>query len=124
MGSRSRRPIFAGLPLFVLYLVPAAVLPHGVPWPLFALAGAGWILIQLVDGRERLAHWGRVVGASGKVTADATALGGTGRRLGATALMDVSDGLLADLGIEQQTARLRASLAEEVVEFIDRKSVV
>ncbi len=82
-----RRPIFSGLPLFVLYLVPAAVLPHGVPWPLFALAGAGWILIQLVDGRERLAHWGRVVGATGKVTTDAAALGGTGRRLGATALV-------------------------------------
>lgn len=82
-----RKPTLAGVPLFVLYLVPAAVLPAGVPWPLFVLAGSGWILIQLADGRERLTHWGRVVGVDGDVTGGASALTGTGRRLGVTALV-------------------------------------
>ena len=36
-----RRPAVAGLPLLAVYCVPAAVLPDGLPWPLFLLAGAG-----------------------------------------------------------------------------------
>ena len=35
-----RHSSLAGLPLFALYLVPAAVLPDGVPWPLFVLGRA------------------------------------------------------------------------------------
>lgn len=81
-----RRPTLAGLPLLVLYLVPAAVLPDGVPWPLFVLAGLGWVLLQLAEGRDRLARWGRLLGTRSEPTSGIHAVGGTGRRLGATAL--------------------------------------
>jgi transglutaminase-like putative cysteine protease len=80
-------PVAAGAPLFLLYVVPAAALPDGVPWPLFGLAAAGWLVLLLSAGRERLVHWGQVVGASGRPNTSASALTGTGRRLGATALV-------------------------------------
>ncbi|MEO8330041.1 MAG: DUF3488 and transglutaminase-like domain-containing protein, partial [Candidatus Nanopelagicales bacterium] len=82
-----RHATLAGLPLFVLYLVPAAVLPEGVPWPLFALAAVGWIVLQLADGRDRLSRWGKLIGTKSEATSGLHAVGGTGRRLGATALM-------------------------------------
>jgi hypothetical protein len=82
-----RHATLAGLPLFVLYLVPAAVLPDGVPWPLFALAAIGWILLQLADGRDRLSRWGKLIGTQSEATTGLHVIGGTGRRLGATALV-------------------------------------
>ncbi len=79
-----RRAALAGIPLLTLYLVPATVLPDGVPWPLFLAAGIGWLLLLLEDGRVELSRWGRPIdgGADGKVHS----VGGTGRRLGAAAL--------------------------------------
>jgi len=82
-----RHATLAGLPLFILYLVPAAVLPDGVPWPLFALAAIGWILLQLADGRDRLSRWGKLIGTQSEATTGLHVIGGTGRRLGATALV-------------------------------------
>jgi transglutaminase-like putative cysteine protease len=81
-----RHSTLAGLPLFALYLVPAAVLPDGVPWPLFILAGLGWLLLQLVDGRDRVSRWGRVLTSQSDSPMLSHALGGTGRRLGFFAL--------------------------------------
>jgi transglutaminase-like putative cysteine protease len=80
-----RQATMAGVPLLTLYLVPAIVLPNGVPWPLFLLAGVGWLLLLLTDGRRELARWGRSVDDTGDV-AVLHAVGGTGRRLGAAAL--------------------------------------
>ena len=79
-----RRATLAGIPLLALYLVPATVLPDGVPWPLFVAAGVGWLLLLLEDGRLELSRWGRPIdaGAGGRVHS----VGGTGRRLGAAAL--------------------------------------
>ncbi|MFL6178276.1 MAG: transglutaminaseTgpA domain-containing protein, partial [Actinomycetes bacterium] len=79
-----RQATLAGIPLLALYLVPAVVLPDGVPWPLFLLAGAGWLLLLLTDGRRELAKWGRPV--EGDAPSRMHAVGGTGRRLGAAAL--------------------------------------
>ena len=79
-----RQATLAGIPLLALYLVPAVVLPDGVPWPLFLLAGAGWLLLLLTDGRRELAKWGRPV--EGDAPSRMQAVGGTGRRLGAAAL--------------------------------------
>lgn len=81
-----RHSSLAGLPLFALYLVPAAVLPDGVPWPLFVLGGLGWVLLQLVDGRDRLTRWGRVLTSQSDSPLLSHAFGGTGRRLGFMAL--------------------------------------
>ena len=79
-----RRAALAGIPLLALYLVPATVLPDGVPWLLFLAAGVGWLMLLLEDGRVELSRWGKAIdgGAEGKVHA----VGGTGRRLGAAAL--------------------------------------
>jgi transglutaminase-like putative cysteine protease len=80
-----RQATLAGIPLLTLYLVPAIVLPNGVPWPLFLLAGIGWLLLLLTDGRRELAKWGRSVNETGDPPI-LHAVGGTGRRLGAAAL--------------------------------------
>lgn len=80
------RATLAGLPLFVLYLVPAAVLPDGVPWPLFALSAVGWLLLLLAEGRDRLSRWGKLIGTQSHPTSGLHAVGGTGRRIGVTAL--------------------------------------
>ncbi|MEO8106947.1 MAG: DUF3488 and transglutaminase-like domain-containing protein [Actinomycetes bacterium] len=80
----SRQATLAGVPLLALYLVPATVLPDGVPWPLFMAAGVGWLILLLEDGRLQMSRWGRPI-EGGSDTA-APSVGGTGRRLGAAAL--------------------------------------
>lgn len=80
----SRQAALAGVPLLALYLVPATVLPDGVPWPLFMAAGAGWLILLLEDGRLQLSRWGRPLEGVGGGAAPS--VGGTGRRLGAAAL--------------------------------------
>lgn len=82
-----RRAAAAGLPLLVLYLVPASVLPDGVPWPLFVIGALGWLGLLLSDGQDRLSRWGRIVSVRGESDLASTgAVGGTGRRLAAVAL--------------------------------------
>ncbi|GAA2263640.1 transglutaminase [Streptomyces ruber] len=85
---RSAAP--AGLPLLALYSV-AAGLSDGAAWLWFVVAAAGYLMLLLAEGRERLSQWGRVFsGASGGPGAPAG--GGavapvrTGRRIGAVAL--------------------------------------
>lgn len=90
----------AGLPLLALYSVAAGLsADHGDSWFAFLLAGCGYLLLLLAEGRDRLAQWGRVFGAAprGRVSA-ASGYGGsagggeavapvrTGRRIGAVAL--------------------------------------
>jgi transglutaminase-like putative cysteine protease len=84
MAVTWRRASLAGIPLLTLYLVPATVLPDGVPWPLFVAAGAGWLLLLLEDGRLELSRWGRPI--EGDTGGRLHSVGGTGRRLGAAAL--------------------------------------
>ena len=59
-----RRPAVAGLPLLAVYCVPAAVLHDGLSWPLFLLAGAGFLLLVAVDSVDRVQAWGRVLSGS------------------------------------------------------------
>ncbi|MFF3544419.1 transglutaminaseTgpA domain-containing protein [Streptomyces platensis] len=93
---RSAAP--AGLPLLALYSVAAGLSQGGAGWVRFLIAAAGYLLLLLAEGRDRLSQWGRVFGGG----ADAgrpdrgqgfTALGGpalapvrTGRRIGALVL--------------------------------------
>lgn len=85
---RSAAP--AGLPLLALYSVAAGLSQGGARWLWFLCAAAGYLLLLLAEGRERLSQWGRVF-------TDRTAgrrpggPGGaapvrTGRRIGALAL--------------------------------------
>lgn len=90
----------AGLPLLALYSVAAGLSAgQGGSWFAFLLAGAGYLLLLLSEGRDRLAQWGRVFGAAAATPSSAASgyggggAGGralapvrTGRRIGVLAL--------------------------------------
>ncbi|WP_069886291.1 transglutaminase TgpA family protein [Streptomyces luteocolor] len=86
----------AGLPLLALYSVAAGLSGDGAGWLWFLLAAAGYLLLLLAEGRERLSQWGRVFGgaarAPGRVSGGLESNSGaiapvrTGRRIGALAL--------------------------------------
>ncbi|POX36373.1 transglutaminase [Streptomyces sp. Ru73] len=93
---RSAAP--AGLPLLALYSVAAGLSKNGAGWLWFLVAAAGYLLLLLAEGRDRLSRWGRVFGggpttegrpyATGPVPPGGTAPAPvrTGRRIGALAL--------------------------------------
>ncbi|MFE0178737.1 DUF3488 and DUF4129 domain-containing transglutaminase family protein [Streptomyces sp. NPDC059002] len=86
----------AGLPLLALYSVAAGLSGDGAGWLWFLLAAAGYLLLLLAEGRDRLSQWGRVFGgaarAPGRVSGGLESNTGviapvrTGRRIGALAL--------------------------------------
>ncbi|MEV5883229.1 DUF3488 and transglutaminase-like domain-containing protein [Streptomyces sp. NPDC052020] len=80
----------AGLPLLALYSVAAGLSDGGADWLWFLLAAAGYLMLLLAEGRERLAQWGRVFGgtprAGGGGPGGALAPVRTGRRIGVVVL--------------------------------------
>ncbi|GGU36951.1 transglutaminase family protein [Streptomyces daghestanicus] len=80
----------AGLPLLALYSVAAGLSDGGADWLWFLLAAAGYLMLLLAEGRDRLAQWGRVFGGAprspGAEPTRALAPVRTGRRIGALAL--------------------------------------
>jgi transglutaminase-like putative cysteine protease len=85
----------AGLPLLALYAIAAGLAQSAADWLWFLLAAAGYLLLLLAEGRDRLARWGRVFGSAppGRGTAGgpepasgAIAPVRAGRRIGAVAL--------------------------------------
>jgi hypothetical protein len=82
-----RQPALAGLPLLLLFAVPAAVLPGGLGWWPFVLGAAGWLGLLLADGSDTVSRWGTPLRSAdqGPVTPD-PGLGRVGRRIGAAAL--------------------------------------
>ncbi|MEV4337249.1 DUF3488 and transglutaminase-like domain-containing protein [Streptomyces sp. NPDC049590] len=85
---RSAAP--AGLPLLALYSVAAGLSDGGADWLWFLVAAAGYLMLLLAEGRDRLAQWGRVFGGAPRApgaprAGEATPLR-TGRRIGAVAL--------------------------------------
>ncbi|MFJ9794405.1 DUF3488 and DUF4129 domain-containing transglutaminase family protein [Streptomyces sp. NPDC101145] len=92
---RSAAP--AGLPLLALYSVAAGLSGGGgANWLWFLVAAAGYLVLLLAEGRDRLNQWGRVFGgpaprpggpaAFGTPDGSAPAPLRTGRRIGALAL--------------------------------------
>lgn len=84
---RSAAP--AGLPLLALYSVAAGLADNGIDWLWFLLAAAGYLMLLLAEGRDRLSQWGRVFGGApgpGGDSSGAVAPVRTGRRIGAVAL--------------------------------------
>ncbi|MFE9672821.1 DUF3488 and DUF4129 domain-containing transglutaminase family protein [Streptomyces sp. NPDC006259] len=79
----------AGLPLLALYSVAAGLSDGGTDWLWFLVAGGGYLMLLLAEGRERLSQWGRVFGgaspAPGRQSGPAAPVR-TGRRIGAAAL--------------------------------------
>ncbi|MDX3075190.1 DUF3488 and transglutaminase-like domain-containing protein [Streptomyces sp. MI02-7b] len=87
----------AGLPLLALYSVAAGLSGGASKWWLFLLAGVGYLLLLLAEGRDRLSRWGRIFGGAGGAPRGgngpaALSAGGpvapvrTGHRIGAVAL--------------------------------------
>ena len=88
---RSAAP--AGLPLLALYSVAAGLAQGGARWLWFLCAAAGYLLLLLTEGRDRLSRWGRMFSGTDADGAGGTRPGGaavapvrTGRRIGARAL--------------------------------------
>ncbi|MFE6618414.1 DUF3488 and DUF4129 domain-containing transglutaminase family protein [Streptomyces sp. NPDC057740] len=85
---RSAAP--AGLPLLALYSVAAGLADGAGDWLWFLVAAAGYLMLLLAEGRDRLSQWGRVFGGAprgaGGEPAGAVAPVRTGRRIGAVAL--------------------------------------
>lgn len=83
-----RQTALAGLPLLVLYVIPAAVLPEGANGLLFLLPAFGYLLLLITDSRERLLRWGVAVsGRTGEAqTRSSGELGQMTRRIGVTVL--------------------------------------
>ncbi|MFE5300987.1 DUF3488 and DUF4129 domain-containing transglutaminase family protein [Streptomyces sp. NPDC056632] len=90
---RSAAP--AGLPLLALYSVAAGLSGGGAGWLYFLFAAAGYLLLLLAEGRDRLSQWGRVFGGAQRPgrPGSAPVEGGpafaparTGRRIGAVAM--------------------------------------
>ncbi|MET8772773.1 DUF3488 and transglutaminase-like domain-containing protein, partial [Streptomyces sp. NPDC004658] len=84
---RSAAP--AGLPLLALYSVAAGLSGGGAGWLWFLVAAAGYLMLLLAEGRDRLAQWGRVFGGAPRTPGgpeSAVAPVRTGRRIGAVAL--------------------------------------
>src|SRR5690606_34801915 len=84
---RSAAP--AGLPLLALYSVAAGLSDGGSDWLWFLLAAAGYLMLLLAEGRDRLSQWGRVFSGATRGPGGepgATAPVRTGRRIGMVAL--------------------------------------
>ncbi|KFG75975.1 transglutaminase TgpA family protein [Streptomyces mutabilis] len=85
---RSAAP--AGLPLLALYSVAAGLSEGGTDWLWFLVAAAGYLMLLLAEGRDRVSQWGRVFGGTpggpGGEQGGAVAPVRTGRRIGAFAL--------------------------------------
>ncbi|GGY47800.1 transglutaminase TgpA family protein [Streptomyces djakartensis] len=85
---RSAAP--AGLPLLALYSVAAGLSDGGADWLWFLVAAAGYLMLLLAEGRDRLSQWGRVFGGAprtaGGEPSGAVAPVRAGRRIGAVAL--------------------------------------
>lgn len=79
----------AGLLLLALYSVAAGLSDGAADWLWFLVAAAGYLLLLLAEGRERLSQWGRVFGGSGRGPGGQpgpVAPVRTGRRIGMAAL--------------------------------------
>lgn len=82
-----RRPAVAGLPLLLLFAVPAVILSDGLGWWPFVLAAVGWLSLLHSGSKDTTSRWGSPRrGPSHGVVASDPGLGRVGRRIGAAAL--------------------------------------
>jgi len=81
-----RHGALAGLPLLVIFSASGAMVRGAVPWPVFALAAVGFLLLLSLDAPDDAATWGhRIARSEQRRTGTSTAL--TGVRIGAVALV-------------------------------------
>lgn len=87
LAATLRQAPWAGLPMLLLYSVPATTVEGGLTALAFVPAAVGYLLLLVADGRDRLAGWGRSVTAPNHPGPGDLALslfGRTGRRVGFT----------------------------------------
>jgi transglutaminase-like putative cysteine protease len=81
-----RQAAWAGLVLLMMYTVPAATVPGGLPTFLFVPPALGYIILLSAEGRSRLTRWGRRIGGlsalDSSTEVEASAAGQAGRRIG------------------------------------------
>jgi transglutaminase-like putative cysteine protease len=80
-----RHGALAGVPLLVVFSVAGAVPRRPVPWELFLVAGAAFLLLLSVDSLDDMSRWGHLVRRSGTSRAAQT-LNPSGRRIAVIAL--------------------------------------
>jgi len=61
IGVTLRLPAVAGIPLLVLFSIPAAIARDGVPWWLLPLTVLGWLVLLAVDSQSLLRTWGAAI---------------------------------------------------------------
>jgi transglutaminase-like putative cysteine protease len=88
MCATFRLAPWAGLPLLLLYSIPATTVSGGISALAFIPAAIGYVVLLVSESRERLSRWGRVVGLADDVagpqdSVQASMFGQTGRRVGA-----------------------------------------
>jgi len=58
IGVTLRMPALAGVPLLLVFALPAAVITGGVPWWLLPIAVTGWLVLLAADSRDEARAWG------------------------------------------------------------------
>ncbi len=76
-----------GLPLLLVYTVPAGLIGASVPWWVFALSATGFLVLIAREQARRVRHWGHAVRASGEAglvdrVVGSARPGATARRIG------------------------------------------
>ncbi|HEY6739492.1 MAG TPA: DUF3488 and transglutaminase-like domain-containing protein, partial [Actinopolymorphaceae bacterium] len=82
-----RQAPWAGLPMLLLYSIPATTVKEGLSPLAFVPAAIGYVVLLVSEGRDRLGRWGRVIGfgdnlAGQQEGVQTSLLGQTGRRVG------------------------------------------
>ncbi len=97
----ARRPVGAGLPLLILYIVPASM-RDGIGAVPFVIASLSFVGLLVAEGRERARGWGRrLVGVDvAQELVDTSPVSRVGRRLGLAAISIalVAPAVVPDLG--------------------------
>lgn len=91
LAATFRLTPWAGLPLLLLYSIPATTVSGGVSALAFIPAAVGYVVLLVSEGRDRLGRWGRVIGIADDVAGPQEApgtsvVGQTGRRVSAAVI--------------------------------------
>ncbi len=87
-----RRSALAGLPLLAMFAVPVAVVRDGIGWLPFACGAAGYLLLLISEGRDRMNRWGRPFAEQAGEESwrpdplEGSPVAAVGRRIGAAAI--------------------------------------
>jgi len=87
-----RRAPLAGLAMLAMFAVPVAVVRTGLGWIPFSIAAAGYLVLLLSEGRDRMSRWGRPFAESSSKQIwrpdplEGSPMAAVGRRIGAVAI--------------------------------------